>query len=302
MPRRASGSRIACSAPGVFGMANRIDVLSRPVGPAGRRPMTRKRVAFARLSSIRARSTGTPYMRPARSEAMAATVASPAASSAAAAVDVVSSVATSGRCSASQRTALREPLRMREHALDLAELRRAREQVLRDVEKALAADHDVRVDEAIQRDVDRAFRAVFHGHHAVLRVAALDVVEDLDHRPRRPIDGGLAEALQGRLVRERRHRSQKGDRERRLERAARRQDLAPDRARHVARDGTGVGLDDLSQDLSLTLRHVGRNARQAFEVSDLESSLGALVEEVEDLVVEVIDPGTPVVQVHGSSC
>jgi hypothetical protein len=39
----------------------------------------------------------------------------------------------------------------------------------------------------------------------------------------------------------------------------------------------------------------------AFEVSDLEGGLGALVEEVEDLVVEVIDPGTPVVQAHGNS-
>jgi hypothetical protein len=38
-----------------------------------------------------------------------------------------------------------------------------------------------------------------------------------------------------------------------------------------------------------------------FEIPDPESCLGALVEEVEDLVVEVIDPGTPFVQVHGNS-
>ena len=42
-------------------MANRIDVLSRPLGPVGRRPMTRNRVALCRLSSIRSRNTGTPY-------------------------------------------------------------------------------------------------------------------------------------------------------------------------------------------------------------------------------------------------
>src|SRR5262249_1634936 len=39
----------------------------------------------------------------------------------------------------------------------------------------------------------------------------------------------------------------------------------------------------------------------SFEVSDLEDGLGALVEELEDSVVEVVDPGTPIVQVHRDS-
>jgi hypothetical protein len=40
----------------------------------------------------------------------------------------------------------------------------------------------------------------------------------------------------------------------------------------------------------------------SLEVSDLEGGLGTLVEEGEDLIVEVIDPGTPIVQVHRDSC
>src|SRR6266446_6441866 len=40
----------------------------------------------------------------------------------------------------------------------------------------------------------------------------------------------------------------------------------------------------------------------SLEVSDLEGGLGTLVEEGEDLVVELVDPGTPIVQVHRDSC
>ena len=57
---------------------------------------------FCRLSSMRSRSTGTPYIRPAIAEAMAASVGSLAASSAAPAVEFVSSTGTSGRLAASQ--------------------------------------------------------------------------------------------------------------------------------------------------------------------------------------------------------
>ena len=47
------------STPGSFFMEKRMDVLSRPVGPTARRPITRKRVLLAGLSSMRRRSTGT---------------------------------------------------------------------------------------------------------------------------------------------------------------------------------------------------------------------------------------------------
>src|SRR3546814_2243088 len=51
-----------------------------------------------------------------------------------------------------------------------------------------------------------------------------------------------------------------------------------------------------AHDLGLPLRDIGRRILPSFEVSDLKGGLGALVEEVEDLVVDVVDPGAPIAQ------
>src|SRR5436305_480206 len=131
---------------------------------------------FWRLSSIRSRRTGTPQSWPAMAEAMAATVASPAAISAAPAVEFVSSTGTSGRSAVSQ------PL------------------------------HRVR-------------------------------------RQRPAVAGGQA-----------------------------------------------------AEDRGLPLRDIRRRILPSFEVSDPEGGLGALVEEVENLVIEFADPGAPIAQVHRDSC
>ena len=191
---------------------------------------------------------------------------------------------------------------MRQHALDVAEFRRARQQLLRDVEIGFPADHHVRVREAVEGHVDRAFGAVLDGDDAVLRAAALHFLEDVDDRAGGPVHRRFAETEERRLVRERRGRREERDRHGLLEGAAGGEDLSPHRARHVGGQRAGVPVRDPPEDFRLTLRRVDRGARVPFEVSDLESSLGALVEEVEDLTVEVIDPGTPFVQVHGDSC
>src|SRR5215813_7674048 len=78
-------------------MEKRMEVLSRPVGPTGRRPITRKRVVLYGLSSMRLRSMGTSYVRAASSDATAATLGSSFARSAAAVVDDISSRRASGR-------------------------------------------------------------------------------------------------------------------------------------------------------------------------------------------------------------
>src|SRR5574337_1888688 len=78
-------------------MEKRMEVLSRPVGGVGWRPITRKRVELEGLSSIRGRSTGTSYVRAASSEAMAATVALSRARSAAAEVEDTTSDSRSDR-------------------------------------------------------------------------------------------------------------------------------------------------------------------------------------------------------------
>src|SRR5207253_10696902 len=89
-----------------------------------------------------------------------------------------------------------------------------------------------------------------------------------------------------------------GHAERALGRERRRQDLPPDRADADGGQGPAVVLDEPIDDLRFPLRNEVREVLPSFEVSDSEGGLGALVEEVEELVVEVVDPGTPIVQVH----
>src|SRR5262249_62142710 len=72
--RSANGFKMLYSTPGSFLIENRMDVLSRPVGGAGRRPMTRKRVELNGLSSMRVRRIGTSHRRAAISDAMPATL------------------------------------------------------------------------------------------------------------------------------------------------------------------------------------------------------------------------------------
>jgi hypothetical protein len=53
--------------------------------------------------------------------------------------------------------------------------------------------------------------------------------------------------------------------------------------------------------LRLAFRDEVRKVLLPLELADLEGDLSASVEEVEDFFVEVIDPGTPIVQVHRGS-
>ena len=57
----------------------------------------------------------------------------------------------------------------------------------------------------------------------------------------------------------------------------------------------------IEEQLGLTLRDEVRRVLLSLELADLEGGVSALVEEAEDLIVEVVDPGTPVVQVHKGS-
>src|SRR5206468_8462069 len=105
-----------------------------------------------------------------------------------------------------------------------------------------------------------------------------------------------------RLVGERRLRTEIGDRERPLERPRRRQNLTPDRRDVVGGQRSARLSGQRPQDLSFPLRDIRRRPLPSFEVADLKGGLGALVEEAEDLVVELVDPGPPVGQVHRNTC
>src|SRR5207249_4425224 len=143
--------------------------------------------------------------------------------------------------------------------------------------------------------------AVLHWHDAEVGAPALHLVEHLADGARRFVDYGRAEALEGGLVGESRLRTEVGDRQRGLEGAGRREHFPPDRADRLGGERPAVRRGQAPEDLRLTLRGIDRRTLPSFEVSDLKDGLGALVEEAEDLVVEVVNPGTPIVQVHRDS-
>src|SRR5207245_10270343 len=121
--------------------------------------------------------------------------------------------------------------------------------------------------------------------HAVRHPCMLDVLEDVGHRPGRSVGGTATEVLERRLMRERRPRSEKGDRDGTLERPAARQDLAPYRTDRRRRQRPAAGNGQATDDLGLAVGGIRRQILPSLEVSDLEGGLGSLVEEVEDLVV-----------------
>src|SRR4029450_6505390 len=96
-------------------------------------------------------------------------------------------------------------------------------------------------------------------------------------------------------------RAEVGHGQRRLEGPARREDLAPDGVDGRSLERARAGLAQAPEDLGLPLRGIDRRILPSFEVSDLEGGLGALVEELKNSVVEIVDPGTPIVQVHRDS-
>src|SRR4029450_1886329 len=96
-------------------------------------------------------------------------------------------------------------------------------------------------------------------------------------------------------------RAEVGHGQRRLEGPARREDLAPDGVDGRSLERARAGLAQAPEDLGLPLRGIDRRILPSFEVSDLEGGLAALVEELKNSVVEIVDPGTPIVQVHRDS-
>ena len=137
---------------------------------------------------------------------------------------------------------------------------------------------------------------------AHLEASMLDVLEDVGHRAQGHVGGRGAEMLERGLVRERGLGAEEAHRERSFQGPARGEDLDPHRPHRCDRPGSGVGGGEARENLRLAFGDVRRSILPTFEVSDPEDGLGALVEEVEDLVVELVDPGTPIVQVHSDPC
>ena len=197
--------------------------------------------------------------------------------------------------------ALGETLRVGADDLDLRQVACPREQVLADFERQLPRDHGLGLDEAVERDIDRSFGRVLDRDHAVLGTSALDLLEDVRDGLQRNELCRHAEATHGGRMGEGPRGSQVADGQRILEGERGGENLAPDRAHRIRAERTAVQLEETAEQLGLTLRDEVRRVLLSLELADLEGGVSALVEEVEDLIVEVVDPGTPVVQVHKGS-
>jgi len=163
--------------PGSLRIAKRIDVLSRPVGPLGWRPMIRKRVELCGLSSSAPARSARRRARPrARRRSRRSWRRWPPSRR----PGPWTGPLRWGPRACARRAMARHcpsPLRVREDTLDLRELSRPREELLGDVQAQLAANDHLRVDEPIVRDVDGAVGAVLHRHDSEVGPPSLHVVE-----------------------------------------------------------------------------------------------------------------------------
>ncbi|CAJ3909917.1 Uncharacterised protein [Burkholderia pseudomallei] len=185
--------------------------------------------------------------------------------------------------------ALRERLRMRAHALHAVELACLREQIVMNRQRQLAADQKLRMQQQIERARHRAFRRILDRHDAERRGARLDRAEHLvDRRARQPLDR-LAEVVEHRLFAIGADGPEERDVYRLLEIAARRHDLAPDRADVLARERPGAHVLQARDHLLLALRPEHGRVEVLLDLADLERDRRALIQQRDQLRVDRVD-------------
>jgi len=120
----------------------------------------------------------------------------------------------------------------------------------------------------------------------------LHLFEDFADRCERQRAHGVAEVLEHRLLRERALGTEESDLERLLLRKARRHDLAEQPRDLLVAQRPLVALQRLAQHLRLALRLVevgGAQPRGALRVADLLRVLGALVQQLVNAPIDVVD-------------
>ena len=157
--------------------------------------------------------------------------------------------------------ALRQRLRMRADGDDAVERVDLSQQVVADVEAGLADDGERRRQEEIERARDHAFARVLDRHDAEVGGACARRVEDLVGVGAGDLDDRRAEVAERGELAEGAGRAEVGDARRRLEGAARRHDLAPDRRHAGLGQRPAVGLLERVDHRRLAL---GAKRRRAF--------------------------------------
>jgi hypothetical protein len=153
--------------------------------------------------------------------------------------------------------ALCKRLRMSAHGGDAVERTDLAQDVVPDVKAGLADDREGRREEQIERSRDHALAGILDRDDAEVGGAGAGGVEDLVGIGARQANDRRAEVAERGELAERARRPEVGDPRRRLERAARRHDLAPDR--RDARSRQGALFDALSASITAASRS-GRNA------------------------------------------
>src|SRR5580698_486770 len=185
---------------------------------------------------------------------------------------------------------LRQRDRDRIDALDLRHGHlRAGEQAHVHLQRDLGAHLEVALEEGVEGVGDHPFRGVLHGDHAVVGVAALDLLEHGRDGPHRDRPRREAELLFDRDVREGPLGAEVGDAHALLEGQTGAEDLLKHRADRLGGEGPRVGSRQPLGDLSLARRDVKRDRDGGLEVGHPADVLGAPVEQGQDLVVGGVD-------------
>ncbi len=178
---------------------------------------------------------------------------------------------------------------MGQHGLDVLGAVGGAQQVVAHQQADLADHMAGGVQEHVQRARDHALVGILHAHHAVLRAARGRGVEHLVEAVAVHQVGRAAEVLDGCLLAERALGAQHGHALGRFQRQAGRHDLAPDGGHVCAFERAGVGFGDLLDHLGDAVgAEVGR-ALALLQLAHLLGHAGALVEKLQQLVVQRID-------------
>ena len=161
--------------------------------------------------------------------------------------------------------------------------------MLRNLEHDLRRDLEVRIDEHVEGVDHRPGRGILDGHHAVVGPAALHFAEHVLDALHRHVLGRQAELLHARHVRERGARAEVRDFERTLQGKRGGKDLAVNGPEGILGERPLVAGGQAFEDLPFPGGRMEVELLGFFDVADLDDDPGALIQQVDQLIVDLVD-------------
>ena len=184
--------------------------------------------------------------------------------------------------------ALAQRLGLGVEALHILQIGLARQTKL-DGQNNLRDNLQIAVHKHVQGVRHHPFGRIFHRHHAVIGALFADFGEDVRDGFLGGIKQAGAEFLDGGLMSESGLRPEISDGHRFLEREGAGHDLAVNGAQGIGGDGALVQLANALQDRAFAVGDINRLARLDLDFANLQNVPGALVQQLDDLGVELID-------------